>query len=98
MAHSKPLVATISGGIPEIIEDGVTGLLAPRCDPQALADRLLRLSLDARLRERMGSAGALEVRRRFDMRERVADLVELYGVAARERVPCTAEVRHGAML
>jgi glycosyltransferase involved in cell wall biosynthesis len=97
MAHSKPIVATEVGGIPEIVEDGITGYLVPRCDVPALAVRLLQLAADPPLRQRMGAAGAETVRRRFDMRERVADLLEIYGLPARRAEACPAAVHVNAL-
>jgi len=66
MANGVPLVATRVGGLPEVIEDGVSGLLVPRRDPQALADAIGRLLDDPDLRARIAAAG----------RERVLD----YGI------------------
>lgn len=57
MAAGKPVVATNVGGLPEMIEEGVNGLLFERRDAKALADALLRLIDDEDLRERMGAAG-----------------------------------------
>jgi glycosyltransferase involved in cell wall biosynthesis len=62
MAFSRPIVATAAGGIPEVVEDGVTGRVVPPRDPAALADALVDLLGDAALREAMGAAG----RRRFE--------------------------------
>lgn len=55
-AYGVPSVATRSGGIPEAVEDGVTGLLVPERNPAALADAIVRLVEDAPLRARMGTA------------------------------------------
>lgn len=49
------------GGIPELIEDGKTGILVPMADPPALAAGLLRLIKDEKLRERYGKAGRQSV-------------------------------------
>ena len=54
MAMAKPMVATRVGGIPEIIEDGVNGLLIPPEDPQALAGAVLRLLDDQAYADRLG--------------------------------------------
>ncbi len=56
MAAGLPVVATRVGGIPEIVEDGVTGLLVPPGDPGALAAALTRVASDAAWRERAGAA------------------------------------------
>jgi glycosyltransferase involved in cell wall biosynthesis len=62
MAFARPVVATRAGGIPEAVEDGVTGLLVPPRDPAALSQALIRVLSDAPRREAMGAAG----RRRFE--------------------------------
>ncbi len=57
MAYGRAVVATNVGGLPDAIEDGVTGLLVPARDPQALRAALERLLGDASLRESLGAAG-----------------------------------------
>jgi starch synthase len=52
-AFAKPVVATAVGGIPEVVEDGVTGWLVPPRDPDALAERVTQVLLDKALRARM---------------------------------------------
>lgn len=66
-ALGKPVVATRVGGIPEIVEDGVTGLLVPPEDPGALGTAIRRLLEDEGLRLRMGAAAAERVERHFDV-------------------------------
>ena len=56
MAFGLPIAATRVGGIPEVIEDGVNGLLIPPQDPEALVGALERLLGDASLRDRMARA------------------------------------------
>ncbi|MCC7207640.1 MAG: glycosyltransferase family 4 protein [Anaerolineae bacterium] len=56
-SFSKPVVVTNVGGLPEMVDDGVTGLLVPPRDERALADALVRLLQDRDLRHRMGAAG-----------------------------------------
>lgn len=64
MGEGLPVAAARVGGNPEIVEDGVTGLLVPPDRPDLLARALGTLLEDAGLRERMGRAGLLSVRRR----------------------------------
>jgi glycosyltransferase involved in cell wall biosynthesis len=52
--HGKPLVGTRIGGIPEIIRDGVNGILVPQSDPNKLAEALLKLLSDKKLILDMG--------------------------------------------
>jgi glycosyltransferase involved in cell wall biosynthesis len=78
MAHGKPVVATAVGGIPEIIEDGVSGFLVQPRHPADAADRILRLLRDTGLRQRMGASARQRVAEKFDLRANVAELVRLY--------------------
>ena len=57
MASHRPVVATKTGGIPELVEDGMTGILVPPQDEQKLADALIRLLREPGTRKRMGEAG-----------------------------------------
>jgi glycosyltransferase involved in cell wall biosynthesis/O-antigen/teichoic acid export membrane protein len=56
MALGKPLITTRSGGLSELVEDGVSGLLTPPGDSVALAEAIERLSQNTKLREEMGQA------------------------------------------
>lgn len=56
MAYGMAIVATRAGGIPELVEDGVSGLLVEPGDPAALAAALARLAADTELRERLAAA------------------------------------------
>jgi glycosyltransferase involved in cell wall biosynthesis len=80
MAACKPLVGTRVGGIPEVIEDGVSGFLVPRRDPAAAAAKILALLKDPELRRRMGAAGRKMVERRFSHKANIAQVVRLYGI------------------
>jgi glycosyltransferase involved in cell wall biosynthesis len=62
MALEKPVIATAVGGIPEIVEDGVNGILIPPKSPEHLAKALERLLTDSRLRRKMGKAAAESVK------------------------------------
>jgi glycosyltransferase involved in cell wall biosynthesis len=57
MAYGKPVIATAFGGMPDFVEDGATGLLAPVGDVAALAAAMSRLASDRGLREQMGRRG-----------------------------------------
>lgn len=63
--YGRPIIATRCGGPEEIIEEGVSGLLVPVQDVQAMSDAVLLLSRDSELRKSMGSAGSVIVRERF---------------------------------
>jgi glycosyltransferase involved in cell wall biosynthesis len=83
MALSRPVVATNVGGIPEMVEDGVTGLLVPPRDPGALADAIVRLLTDHPLADTLGRNGYRLVRERFGVERMMAALEELYDEAWR---------------
>lgn len=75
LAAGLPVVAAAHGGLPEIVQDDVTGLLVPPGDPATLARALRRLADDPALRARMGEAARKDARTRFS-RERMLDEVE----------------------
>ena len=66
LATGIPVVASDISGIPELVEDGRTGLLVPPRDSAALGHALLRLHGDEALRRQLGRAGRLKVEREFD--------------------------------
>jgi glycosyltransferase involved in cell wall biosynthesis len=82
MAARKPVVATRVGGIPELVEDGRTGFLVERGDSKAMAEKLLLLLDDARLRRDMGERGRLAAESLFDVRKNVSQVLQLYGISA----------------
>jgi glycosyltransferase involved in cell wall biosynthesis len=73
-------VATALSGIPELIEDGATGLLVAPADPPALAASLARLIADPALRARFGAAGERRVRREFDADAAIELLARRFGL------------------
>ncbi len=75
MAAGLPVVSTRHSGIPELVEDGVTGLLVPERDPEALAQALRRLVLDAPGWPEMGRRGRAIVERDYNTR-RLNDRLE----------------------
>jgi colanic acid/amylovoran biosynthesis glycosyltransferase len=86
-AASVPVVATVHGGLPEIIEHGVTGLLAQERDVAGLARHLGALAASPTLRAAMGMNAARKMRAEYDNRDRVRALEGLYDEAI---------MRHGA--
>jgi glycosyltransferase involved in cell wall biosynthesis len=77
-ARGVPAIGTIHGGIPEIIDDGVTGYLVPERDVETLAGRLGQLLCDAALRRRMGIAAREKMEREYDIVARIAALENHY--------------------
>ena len=78
MACGIPVVTTPISGIPELVTDGVNGLLVPEDDPIAVADALQRLREEPELGERIGAEGERTVRERFDGGELAQRLVSLF--------------------
>jgi glycosyltransferase involved in cell wall biosynthesis len=78
MATGIPVVATRVGGVPEVIEDGQTGWLAPSGDDRALAGHLLCLANDVQLRMDMGRRGQERARRMFSESQMHARYHSLY--------------------
>jgi glycosyltransferase involved in cell wall biosynthesis len=78
MACSRAIVATRAGGIPEIVEDGVNGLLVPPRDAHALAQAIVRALKDQDLRQRMGKAGFDLVNARFTVDRMVEQTASVY--------------------
>jgi phosphatidylinositol alpha-1,6-mannosyltransferase len=65
MEHGKPVVAARSGGIPDVVEDGVTGLLVPPDDVKALGDAVLSILCNPRGSSDMGKRGQQRVAENF---------------------------------
>jgi colanic acid/amylovoran biosynthesis glycosyltransferase len=71
-------IGTLHGGIPESIEDSVTGFLVPERDWMAMGERLARLLADEALHARMARAAREKMEREFDNRVQVARLEDIY--------------------
>ncbi|MGH9394553.1 MAG: glycosyltransferase, partial [Terriglobales bacterium] len=80
MAAERAVVATRLSGVPELVRDGVEGLLVAPGDAAALAEALARLQ-DAGLRARLGRAGRMRVEQEFDLSKNVARLAQLWAEA-----------------
>lgn len=78
MAMGLPVVSTHHGGIPELVEDGVSGFLVPERSAEAIAQVLTRLIEHPELWESFGQAGRARVEQKYDMNRLNDELVELY--------------------
>jgi glycosyltransferase involved in cell wall biosynthesis len=78
MTAGRPVVGTQVGGTPELVEDGVTGLLVKPHDPVGLARALERLLLDGPLRLRLGEQARRHIEGRFRADLSVDRLLALY--------------------
>ncbi len=87
MNYAKPVIGCHAGGIPEVVDDGVTGLLVPPQEPKALAEAIISLlSAPARLRE-MGMAGRGQVLTRFSYLQMARDFERVYRSVIRDFSP-----------
>ncbi len=84
-SQKLPCIATVVSGIPELIEDGTTGLLVPERDRDALTGALLRLIDDPAMRRRLGQAGFERTRRSFAMEAGIDRLVERFARSSTTR-------------
>ncbi|MGH7960326.1 MAG: glycosyltransferase [Candidatus Binatia bacterium] len=78
MAMKLPVVSTKSRGIPELVEDGVSGLLVPPRDKEALVQAILRLMEDEKLRVTLGNNARKKVEERFDISKNINAFVALF--------------------
>ena len=81
MAHQLPIVTTNEGGIPDVVQDGVNGIICLRQDAQAVAAALERLANDSALRHQMGAAGRKRLLEEFTeevFEDRMKKELELY--------------------
>jgi glycosyltransferase involved in cell wall biosynthesis len=78
MAVGRPVVAARCGGIPEVVEDGVTGLLVPSADVGAFTAAVVRLLEDPALCRRLGGAGRCRAEARFGIEAHAAGVLEAY--------------------
>jgi glycosyltransferase involved in cell wall biosynthesis len=77
-AAGRPVVATDVASLPEVIDDGVTGVLVPPGNVPALGAALARLAGEPELRARMGVAGSVRARTRFDLGRMVDETIGVY--------------------
>jgi glycosyltransferase involved in cell wall biosynthesis len=78
MAHGRPVLGSNVGGIPEMIEHGVTGLIVPPKSPTGLACAMERLILDRQEREALGDAARRDCEDRFSLSNHVDKVVKHY--------------------
>ncbi|MBV8846369.1 MAG: glycosyltransferase [Bryobacterales bacterium] len=78
MAAGVPVIATSVGGNPEVVEDGVSGLLVPPKDPTSLADAMLTLLEKPALAARYAAAGSQRIDEMFSVKQSVARIESLY--------------------
>ena len=85
MAYGRPVVASAVGGLTDIVEDGVTGLVVPPHDPVALRSAIERLLADPELRRRLGETARERVRERLSWDAAAAAILAAYAVSLEAR-------------
>lgn len=78
MARSRPVIATQSGGVYQIVREGVTGLLVPPSDTPALAQRIIELLRNPELARQLGQAAREQVRNEFRVEEMIEKTATMY--------------------
>ena len=78
LSYGTPVVSTNVGGIPDVITNGVSGLLTDANGASELADSIVRMLNDEEMRKRMGKKGNEEVRRKFSLENLVENLDGIY--------------------
>ena len=78
LSMGVPVVSTRSGAIPEVVDDGETGLLAPPADPEAFAAAIMSLLDDDALRCRMAARARIVAESRFDIEENICTYLKLF--------------------
>jgi glycogen synthase len=78
MASGRAVIGTQVGGTPELIEDGLNGLLTPRRSPQALAEAIVHLLQDGQTRRKMGEAGRQRLQEKFNPDRSIDRLLLFY--------------------
>jgi len=92
MASGLPVIATRVGGNAELMEEGLTGRLVPRADPEALATQMLHYFDDPLLARRHGGAGRSLVEKRFSLELMVRKYDELYSSVLGAALPAANAV------
>ena len=78
MAAGRPVIASAVGSLPEVVADGVTGLVVPASSADALRSAILDLARDQSLRERLGANGAMRARAEFPLEKMVRATIDIY--------------------
>lgn len=87
MAMGLPVISTWHGGIPELVEDGVSGYLVPERDAGAIAEKLKLLIQHHDRWPEMGKAGRLQVEKKYDINNLNDELVTIYHSVLASQLP-----------
>ncbi|NQE52738.1 Trehalose synthase, partial [ANME-1 cluster archaeon GoMg3.2] len=80
----KPVVVTKVGSIPEIVDDGLTGFIVPPKNPEALADAIIKLLKDEKLRKKMGENAYKKLKTDLSWDKIAEETIEVYKKAINE--------------
>ena len=75
---AKPVVVSNVGGLPEVVEDGVSGFVVPPRNPEETANAIEKLILDKELRRKIGNNGRERVERFYNWDDNVKQMIEIY--------------------
>jgi len=78
MAAGTPVIATMAGGAPEIVQDGITGVLVPPRTPQAIAKAVLSMLQNDEMRQEMGRAGRRRAQEHFSLDRNIRETQAVY--------------------
>jgi glycosyltransferase involved in cell wall biosynthesis len=78
MAMKLPVISTDITGIPEIVDNGLNGILVPPCDENALAEAMMALIDDYSLRKKFGENGMNKISEKFDINKNVLKYISLF--------------------
>ena len=84
-AFKKPVVATSVGAIPEVVYDGISGFIVPPKDPEALAEAIVKLLKDEKLRKKMGENAYRKMKEELSWDKIAEKTIEVYKAAIREK-------------
>ncbi|HTA27139.1 MAG TPA: glycosyltransferase [Bacteroidia bacterium] len=85
MACEKPVVVSNIGGLPEVVEAGVTGLIVPPANAEKLAETLEILVKDEQLRDKLGKLGRSRVAKLYNWENNLADMIRIYKALIAEK-------------
>lgn len=87
MAMGLPVIGTLHGGIPELIENGISGFLVPERDADAIAEKVNYLIEHPEIWQSMGQAGRARVEETYDMYKLNQELLEIYQQLLNSELP-----------
>lgn len=74
----KPVVVSNVGGLPEVVEDGVTGIIVPPRNPEKTAEAIEKLILNIEMQKKMGEMGRVRVKKMFNWDDNVKQMIDIY--------------------